>query len=279
MKEFSGKVAVITGAASGIGQGLAEKAVSLGMNVLLSDLDETALDGLSKVLKVNAKNRIETHRCDVSKSEDVSELAEFAFKAFGRVDLLFNNAGVMMMGNAWEHTCEDWNWVMGVNLYGVVNGINNFVPRMMEQGTPARVINTASIAGFLSSPTTSIYSASKRAVVGLSESLHYELQYVNSNVKISVLCPGAVATEIADSDRNRPDKDQQLEDEEKLQTKASLQERIAAVGMPPSQVADIVFDAIRDDTFWIFTHPEYLMRIRQEAESATQLKTPQFSPL
>jgi short-subunit dehydrogenase len=168
---------------------------------------------------------------------------------------------------------------MGVNLNGVVNGISSFLPRMMVQGTPARIINTGSIAGFLPSPTTSIYSASKRAVISLSETLQFELELACSKVGISVICPGAVATQIADADRNRPVEERPAEDATKKAMKDQLRQGIAASGMDPLELADIVFDAIASDKFWIFPHPGYLPRIREEAEAIAQLKNPVYQPL
>ncbi|MFC7050080.1 SDR family NAD(P)-dependent oxidoreductase [Emcibacter nanhaiensis] len=279
MQEWTGKLAVITGAASGIGKGLAEKAAALGMNLVLADLDNSGLSQLQQELTAAHDIRVEMLRTDVSRPDDLQALAELAFGRFGSVDLLFNNAGVMMTGMTWEHNLRDWNWVMGVNLNGVVNGISSFLPRMMAQGTPARIINTGSIAGFLPSPTTSIYSASKRAVISLSETLQFELEMARSKVRVSVICPGAVATQIADADRNRPEAERPVEDATKKAMKEQLRQGIAASGMDPAELADMVFAAIAGDKFWIMPHPGYLPRIREEADAIARLENPVYTPL
>ncbi|WP_321393821.1 SDR family NAD(P)-dependent oxidoreductase [Emcibacter sp.] len=279
MQDFNGKLAVITGAASGIGRGLAEKAASLGMNLVLADVDQAGLEQLKQDLVTSRDVAVEVRHTDVSDPDEIEALADFAFTRFGTVDLLFNNAGVMISGMSWERDLKDWNWVMGVNLYGVVNGIRSFLPRMMTQGTPARIVNTGSISGFLSSPAISIYSASKHAVVSLSETLKFELELARSQVGVSVICPGAVTTQIADADRNRPEKEKPMEDEAHKAMKDQLRQGLAATGMDPAKAADIVFDAIGEEKFWIFTHPEYLTRIRQEAEAVAQQKNPVYQPL
>ncbi|WP_417321026.1 SDR family NAD(P)-dependent oxidoreductase [Emcibacter sp.] len=279
MQDFEGKLAVITGAASGIGKGLAEKAACLGMNLVLADVDQAGLDQLRQDLVAAHDAAVEVRLTDVSDPEEVKALADLAFDRFGSVDLLFNNAGVMINGMSWENDLRDWNWVMGVNLNGVVNGIKSFLPRMMTQGTQARILNTGSISGFLSSPAISIYSASKHAVVSLSESLKFELELARSKVGVSVICPGAVATQIADADRNRPENERPLEDTEKKAMKDQLRQGLLAVGMDPAKVANIVFDAIGKDKFWIFTHPEYLTRIREEAEAVARQENPVYQPL
>ncbi|WP_321392460.1 SDR family NAD(P)-dependent oxidoreductase [Emcibacter sp.] len=279
MQELTGKLAVITGAASGIGKGLAEKAAGLGMNLVLADLDEAGLEKLKGDLSVTCGISVEVRRIDVSRPEEMQALAGLAFDRFGVVDLLFNNAGVMMTGMTWEHDLRDWNWVMGVNVNGVVNGVSSFLPRMMAQGTPARIINTGSVAGFLPSPTTSIYSASKRAVISLSETLQFELEMARSRVRVSVICPGAVNTQIADADRHRPEEERPVEDETKKAMKEQLRQGIAASGMDPVALADIVFKAISEDKFWIMPHPGYLPRIREEAAAIARLENPVYTPL
>ncbi len=276
--DFSDKTAVITGAASGIGRALAKKAADLSMRLVLSDIDVEPLEGLKTEMVDNGIDVI-TVVTDVSDAKSVAKLAELAFDTFGTVDLLFNNAGVMVTGMTWAHTVKDWDWLMGVNFMGVVHGIQSFLPRMMAQGTPARIINTGSIAGLLPSPTTSMYSASKHAVVSLSETLKYEMDLAQSQVGVSVICPGPVATQIADGDRSRPEEDRVQGGTQAAAMKEELKKGIAAAGMPPSQLADIVFEKITAKQFWIFPHPEYVDQFAARAEGIVRQENPEFKSL
>src|SRR2546423_9022177 len=173
MKDFQGKVAVVTGAASGIGRGLAEKCVREGMKVVLADVEEKVLNQASAELKALSGDVLAV-RTDVSKAGDVEALAQQAFDTYGAVHLLFNNAGVGGGSTLWESTLADWEWVLGVNLWGVIHGIRTFVPRMLEQHTEGHIINTASVAGLISSPG-GIYNVTKHGVIALSETLYHEL--------------------------------------------------------------------------------------------------------
>jgi NAD(P)-dependent dehydrogenase (short-subunit alcohol dehydrogenase family) len=203
MREFKGKVAVITGGASGIGRGIAERCVREGMKVVLADIDEANLAKTETELKTLGGTVLGV-RTDVSKRSDVEHLARQAFDAFGQVHLLFNNAGVAAGGAAWEATWNDWEWVIGVNLWGVIHGIKVFTPLMLAQNTECHIINTSSSAGLIAGGSSAPYSVTKHAVVALSESLYLTLQQRNSLVKVSVLCPGLVRTNIINAERNRP---------------------------------------------------------------------------
>ena len=258
MKDFKGKVAVITGAASGIGRALAEKCVQEGMRIVLADVEEQPLLQVSNELKARGADMLAI-RTDVSKAEQVEGLATQAFAIYGAVHLLFNNAGVGAGTTVWESSLDDWQWVLGVNLWGVIHGLHFFVPRMLAQSEEGYIVNTASSAGFVAHAGNGIYKASKHAVVSLSETLFLELAERTTHLKTSILCPEWVQTRIMESARNRPGElshasvDQSMDAE----TLAAIQKQFQEIqkGMSPAQVADITFDAIREERFYIFTHP------------------------
>ena len=276
MKEFKGKVAVITGAASGIGRGIAERCVREGMRVVLADMDEANLTKAETELKT-AGARVLGVRTDVSKRSDVEVLARQALDAFGQVHLLFNNAGVAAGGAPWEATWNDWAWVIGVNLWGAIHGVKVFTPLMMAQNMECHIINTSSIAGLTVGGTAAPYAVTKHAVVALSESLYLALQQRNSLVKVSVLCPGLVRTNIVNAERNRP---VELRNEPVTLTperEAGLAAFKAAIeaSMPPLQVADVVFDAIQKEQFYILPHPEWTEAIQLRTEKLLRMENPQ----
>ncbi len=255
MQDFSGKVAVVTGAASGIGRGLVEHCADLDMKLVVADVDEARLTGLGADLRSRGIECL----CvvtDVADAAAVEELATLSYRQFKRVDLLFNNAGVLLSGYSWERSVEDWQWLLNINVMGVVHGLHSFVPRMLEQGGEAHIVNTASIAAFLAAPLMGPYTVSKKAVLALSETLHHELQIVNPDIGVSVLCPGQVASAIADSGEGRDYR----ADVDGGAARAQLQDFLrqgVADGMSPARCADIVFEAIREGRFWIFPHPEF----------------------
>jgi len=276
MKEFKGKVAVITGAASGIGRGIAERCVSQGMKVVLADIDEADLTNAETELKT-AGGTVLGVRTDVSKRSDVELLARQALDAFGQVHLLFNNAGVAAGGAPWEATWNDWEWVIGVNLWGVIHGVKVFTPLMLAQKTECHIINTSSAAGLIVGGASAPYAVSKHAVVALSESLYLTLQQRNSLVTVSVLCPGLVRTNIANAERNRP---AELRNEPVTLTpemQAGLAAFKAAIeaSMPPLQVADVVFDAIKKGQFYILPHPEWTEVIQLRTDKLLRMENPQ----
>jgi NAD(P)-dependent dehydrogenase (short-subunit alcohol dehydrogenase family) len=276
MKEFKDKVAVITGAASGIGRAIAEQCVSEGMKVVLADIEEASLAKTETELKA-AGARVFGVRTDVSKRSDVELLSRRALDAFGPVHLLFNNAGVAAGGAPWEATWNDWEWVIGVNLWGVIHGVKVFTPLMLAQNTECHIVNTASIAGLIIGSISAPYGVTKHAVVALSESLYFSLQQRNSLVKVSVLCPALVRTNISNAERNRP---ADLRDESVTLTperQAGLAAFAAAIetSTPPVQVADVVFEAIKQEQFYILPHPEWTEVIQLRTDKVLRMENPQ----
>ncbi len=277
MEEFKEKVAVITGAASGIGRGLAERCVQEGMKVVLADIEEPALLQIQKELQASGADILAV-QVDVSKEDNIKALAAQTLDAFGAVHLLFNNAGVSGGSTVWESHPADWEWVMGVNLFGVIYGIRVFVPIMLKQQTECHIVNTASILGLISVSGCSIYQVTKHGVVTLSESLHSELAEQGSKIKVSVLCPAWVNTGILESVRNRPAELQVEPGSEEIspEDEASMQETIKAMqaGLSPQQVAECVFEAIWKEQFYILTHPDWNHLIQERMENILQGQNP-----
>jgi NAD(P)-dependent dehydrogenase (short-subunit alcohol dehydrogenase family) len=203
LKEFKDKVAVITGAASGIGRALAERCAREGMQVVLADMEVEALTTTEAALKATGATVLAVVT-DVSKAQDVEALAQKTLQAFGAVHLLCNNAGVWAGTSVWESPLADWEWVLGVNMWGVIHGVRVFVPFMLAQETEGHIVNTASMSGLLTAPGLGAYLVSKHGVVALSETLSHELAQRRAKVKVSVLCPGWVNTQFSEAVRNRP---------------------------------------------------------------------------
>jgi NAD(P)-dependent dehydrogenase (short-subunit alcohol dehydrogenase family) len=284
MKEFKDKVAVITGAASGIGYGLAEHAAKEGMKVILADVEEKALVKAEKDIRASGADTLAV-KTDVSRPDDVKALADKTMEAFGAVHLLCNNAGVSAGSTAWASTLSDWKWVLGVNLWGVIHGIHFFVPIMLKQDNECHIVNTASIAGLISYPSNDIYQVSKHGVVVLSEALYYELKTAGPKIGVSVLCPGYIRTNIMECERNRPvglkNKPGEEIDISDPQVKATIEGSRQAIynGMPPQQVAKIVFDAIRDNKFYILPNgDEYTPKIQTRNEDILLQRNPSGTP-
>lgn len=257
MKEFKEKVAVVTGGASGIGFSLAKRALVNGMKVVIADIKEPALAKAAEELRALGEPVL-TVKTDVSKIEDVEALAQQTLDHFGGTHLLFNNAGVGGGGPVWEADLADWEWVLGVNLWGVIHGVKAFTPQMIAQNS-GHVINTASIAGLMSAPGTGTYTVSKHAVVALSELLYGDLRNAGANVGVSVLCPSFVNTDIFASERHRPssasvEKTAQQIAEQEAMEKASAE--FFSTALSPDAVASQVFDAIANQQFYILPHPE-----------------------
>lgn len=253
MKELKGKVAVVTGAASGFGREFAIRCAQEGMKLVLSDRDEDGLRGTAALLAPGTPTL--SVRCDVSKAEEVERLAERTVQAFGAAQLLFNNAGVAVAGPVWTATLEDWKWVLDVNLMGVIHGIKSFVPRMLKQGDECHIVNTASVAGLLSVPASGVYCVSKHGVVTLSECLHHDLQMAKAAIGVSVLCPAFVNTGIAESARNRP---AELAATNPLSGpfEARVRQAVRSGRLSAADVARITLDAVKAGRFYILTHPK-----------------------
>lgn len=260
MRELSGKVAVVTGAASGIGRGLAERFAAEGMKVVLADVEEEALAGAEAGLRAEGADVLAVPT-DVSSRDSVDALARDSVDRYGAVHVLCNNAGVSGGGNpVWQTTERDWEWVLGVNLLGVVHGIQAFVPSMLDHGEEGHVVNTSSVLG-LSSGGGSVYAVTKHAVARLSEGLYHDLRAADARIGVSLLCPGMIATRIVTSDRNRPD---HLRNEgvevpaEMLERRRMIQDHFLEAGMAPARVADQVVEAIHADRFYVLTHPDMI---------------------
>jgi len=276
MKNFEGKVAVVTGGASGIGFGLAERAARSGMRVVLADIEKTALDEAAGKLR-DAGAEVLAVVTDVAKWEQVAALRDQTLAKFGGVHLLCNNAGVSVGGLTWEITQDDWTWILGVNLWGVIHGIRAFVPGMVAAGEEGHVVNTASMAGLISGPMMSAYNATKHAVVGISESLHHEFGLVAPHLHCSVLCPGWVDTRIADSERNRPAELSDALDARSMPNFAnadSVLRQLLRAGMSPAGVAQHVFEAVADERFWILTHESFKPMVTARFEGAVRGANP-----
>src|SRR5215467_3234740 len=228
MREFKDKVAVITGGASGIGRAIAERCVGAGMKVVLADVDEANLTKTETELKT-AGGTVLAVRTDVSKRSDVEMLARQTLDTFGQVHLLFNNAGVTADGAKWDATWNDWEWVIGVNLWGVIHGVKVFTPIMLAQNTDCHIVNTSSMGGLVVGSLFGPYWVTKHAVVALSENLYLTFQQRDSLVKVSVLCPGCVRTNIANAERHRPAELQNEPVEKTPQMQAALNAYKAAV--------------------------------------------------
>lgn len=257
MKDLEGKVAVITGGASGIGRAVAEKAAAERMKVVLADIEEAALKEAEGALAAQGADALAVVT-DVSDAASVRELRERALAQYGAVHLVHNNAGVGGGGPIWDVPEQDWRWILGVNLWGVIHGVATFVPLLIEQGE-GHVVNTASIAGLTTAPFLGPYNATKQAVVAISETLFKDLQSTGvSGVGVSVLCPGFVRTRIGESARNRPAwaPEPAAEDAEGAETLRTAISDMIAGGIPPETVAEKVLDAVRTDTFYIRTHPQ-----------------------
>ena len=281
MKDFQGKVAVVTGAASGIGRALAGKSAHEGMKVVLADVEERTLKQAEEELQASGAQVLAV-RTDVSQADEVEALAKITFETYGAVHLLFNNAGVGAGTTVWESSLADWQWVLGVNLWGVIHGMHFFVPRMLAQESEGHIVNTASSAGLVASSGLGMYKVSKHGVVTLSETLALELAARGARLKASVLCPEWVNTRIMEAERNRPQalanspQEQRTSPETAAMAEMVIQvmRQLAQAGLPPSQVAEMVFDAIRQEKFYILTHPMTKQAVQLRMEAILQEQMP-----
>jgi NAD(P)-dependent dehydrogenase (short-subunit alcohol dehydrogenase family) len=275
MKTLRGRVAVVTGAASGIGLALAERFAAEGMKVVMADIEGPALAAAAEGLRKTGAALLAT-RVDVSSPEDVERLARETYAAFGAAHVLCNNAGVAVLGAVHEHTLADWQWVINVNLWGVIHGVRAFLPRMLGGGDEGHIVNTASMAGLTTAPFMSVYDVTKHGVVALSESLYKELQVTGAPIGVSVVCPGLINTAIMRSARNRPDA---LAEAGKTGPAAqafgqALADRLSG-GYPPSEVAEQVVQGIREGRFYVVpAQPEVKEGIAIRAQDLIALRNP-----
>ncbi|MBM3103680.1 SDR family oxidoreductase [Pseudomonas sp. V1] len=280
MNNFNGRVAVITGAASGFGKAFAEMAADLGMKLVLADIQSEALE--TTVAELRASGAAVIGRCtDVSQVEQIQALADAAITEFGAVHLLFNNAGVLAGGLVWENSEKDWDWVLGVNVRSVIHGVRIFTPLMLaaaaaDPSYEGHIINTASMAGLLNAPTLGAYNLSKHAVESLSESLFHDLSLVCDQVHCSVLCPYFVPTGISSSARNRPEELNNATALTRSQAMAMAQNQKAtgAAKVSAEQIAELTFAAIGERRFYIYSHPHAMGSVRERFEAIVEQRNP-----
>lgn len=275
MKDFHGKVAVITGAASGLGRAFAQKGSQLGMKLVLADIDGDAMSDVVESLAATGADVIGLPT-DVSDATQVEALARRALDAYGKVHLLFNNAGVGASGLLWEMSANDWSWVLGVNVMGVAHGVRVFTPIMLRQSEPAHIVNTASVAGLISPPSMGIYNASKHAVVSLTETLYHDLRRVGAPVGCSVLCPAFVPTGIAEAERSRPAhwRNESPPTASQLLAGRELRRAVRSGKLSASDIASAAYDAVRADRFYVITHPAIMASVRARHEEIEQMRAP-----
>ncbi|MER6943535.1 SDR family NAD(P)-dependent oxidoreductase [Nonomuraea sp. NPDC000554] len=263
MRELSGRVAVVTGAASGIGRALALRFAAERMSLMLADVDP---GGLAETAALAGDAPVLTQVTDVSDEAAVRHLADRAFGELGGVHVLCNNAGVYQGGRLWTRTFEDFTWLLGVNLWGVLNGVRAFVPRMLEQGGEGHIVNTVSVAGLLATRRSGGYALTKYAALAASQALAQDLIAAGSAIRVTALCPGAVRTEIHRSERVRPAGLAAARPGGDPESQHAI-DGLVEQGMDPSQVAELVVQAIREERFLLLTHPGYDGRLRAQLET------------
>jgi len=277
--DFQGKTAVLTGAASGFGLECARIGARLGMNLVLVDVQQDALDKAAAELQANGV-QVMAHKVDVGSADAMEVLASQVRQRFGAPHFVFNNAGVAAGGLLWENTVADWNWVLGVNLWGVVHGVRLFTPMMLEaaKADPAyqgHIVNTASMAGLLTPPNMGIYNVSKHAVVSLTETLYQDLALVTDQVSASVLCPYFVPTGISHSERNRPGELAAAQPTQSQLIGQAMSEKAVSSGkVTAAEVAQKVFDAVRAGQFYIYSHPQALGNVQQRMQAIVEGSNP-----
>jgi NADP-dependent 3-hydroxy acid dehydrogenase YdfG len=277
MKDFTEKVAVITGASHGIGFGIAERCAREGMKVVLAGINN------SNLLKAQEKlqsfgNETLCVQADVSKLQDIERLAKETLDTYGEVHLLVNNAGVYALGSAWEGLLEDWHWVLDVNLWGVIYGVRVFVPIMLDQDTECHIVNTSSIAGLLPNQPSAVYQVTKHAVVAFTENLYHSLVQKNTKIRVSVFCPSYVKTRIAGADRNRPNYDhtsdtRYAKDTEHKEIMEHIRQSVDS-GITPREAADILFKGIMNEQLYILTSQSSNANILNRIENIINQRNP-----
>ena len=276
---FKGKTAVLTGAGSGFGLECARIGAKLGMNLVLVDVQQDALDQASAEMMA-AGAEVFSFRLDVASAQQMQAMSQSVFERFGAPNFVFNNAGVGSGGLVWENTVKDWEWVLGVNLWGVIHGVRLFTPMMLDAAAKdpswqGHIVNTASMAGLLNPPNMGVYNVSKHAVVSLSETLYQDLRLVSDQVGASVLCPYFVSTGISQSKRNRPaGLDAEKPTRSQLIGQAMTEKAVGSGKVTAAEVAQKVFDAMAVDQFYIFSHPKALGNVQSRMECIVQQANP-----
>ena len=281
ISDFKNKTAVLTGAGSGFGLECARIGAKLGMNLVLADVQQDALDkAVAEITALGAQ--VLPFKLDVSKAEQVEAMGAATLARFGAPHLVFNNAGIGAGGLIWENTLKDWEWVVGVNIMGVAHGVRVFTPMMLEaaQKDPkyqGHIVNTASMAGLLNAPNMGVYNVSKHAVVSLSETLYQDLQLVSDQVSASVLCPFFVPTGISQSHRNRPEEFKQRgikPTKSQMIGQAMSDKAVGSGKVSAADVAQMVFDAVRKGQFYIYSHPKAIASVQTRLEDIMQARNP-----
>ena len=280
MDDLKGRVAVITGAGSGFGREFARRGAQLGMKLVLADIQQDALNEVAAELEAGGA-QVLSRRVDVADGAQMDALAAATMETFGAVHLLFNNAGIGAAGLIWETSVQDWQWALGVNLWGVIHGVRAFTPLMLQAATAdpayrAHIVNTASMAGLLNQPNAGAYNVSKHAVVSLSETLFHDLSLVTEQVRCSVLCPYFVPTGIHLSHRNRP---AELANESRpTRSQAIANEMmikaVTSAKLTAAHIADLTFEAIANEQFYVLSHPHALEAVLQRAHDVMAQRNP-----
>ena len=281
MKNYRGGTAVITGAASGFGLEASRIAAKRGMNVVMADVQQDALDAASAEIAASGA-QVLAYRLDVSKSDEVEALAAATMARFGAPNFVFNNAGVGAGGLIWEHTLKDWEWVIGVNLMGVAHGVRVFTPLMLAAAKAnaafeGHIVNTASMAGLLNAPNMGVYNVTKHAVVSLSETLYQDLALVTDQIHASVLCPYFVPTGITQSHRNRPDdlRNKGLKPTRSQLIGQAMSDKAVSSGkLTAAEVAQYVFDAMDEGRFYVYSHPKALGSVQTRLDDVMLGRNP-----
>lgn len=278
MKQLEDKVAVITGGGSGIGRSMAMAFAAEGMKIVIADVRDDALAAVRAELE-DGGAAVHTVIADVSDAAQVQRIANETKKRFGAVNVVCNNAGVAAGGFTWELSLEDWQWVVGVNLWGVIHGVRTFVPMMIEQGDECHIVNTASLAGLISMPLVGPYHVTKHGVVTLTEALYHELQLMGHSIGASVLCPAWVKTNIMKSVELRPEGQAEPEVSPPMQMmQTAMESAIHDRGMSPDDVAQRVLTAVREGQLYILTHPQFSENVTTRADNIVAERNPVYDP-
>ena len=273
MTNLEGKAAAVTGAASGLGRAMALAFAGQGMRVALADVDEKGLGETLEALRRRGTDGF-SMKVDVSSADEVEAFARRSVSELGAVHVVCNNAGVSPLGAAWENTVDEWRWILGVNLWGVIHGVRAFVPRLIAQGE-GHIVNTASVAGLICPPGSGAYNVTKHAVVALSETLHHDLRERGAAVGVSVLCPAYVPTGIADPERNRPAGiSASQKTKETLAREAMLKKAVASGRLSADDIAASVVKAVKEECFYVLTHPRIKGAIRARMEDILEERAP-----